>query len=436
MWIGDTFTSDAGWDHLETLVDVGSRMAGSDGERAAAEATRDALDRAGARGSRLEPFPVQGWERGDSAIEAGETSQSCIALPRSPGGTATGELLDLGHGLPEDFESTDVEGAVVMARSDVPDHHDRYVHRREKYYDAVVGGAAGFVYRNHVPGQLPPTGSVGTEDDPIGPVPAVGVSHEVGARLARRFDGESVTLSVDVETGEATSQNVHADLGPDTDAEVLVTSHVDAHDIAEGAIDNGAGTAMVVELANALAAREDDLDTRVQFVVYGAEEVGLVGSHRHADRADTDAVRAVVNCDGVCRGRTLKFVTNTFDALGDAADAVADHFDHPIAVDPTCGPHSDHWPFVARGVPGTHVMSETGDEGRGWGHTHADTLDKLAARDLRESAILLADYVVRVADAGFDCPHADPADIAATLEAEGQAKGMKLTGDWPFATDG
>jgi len=435
MWIGDTFTSDAGWDHLETLVDIGNRMAGSDGERAAAEATRDALDRAGARNARLESFPIQGWERGDSRIEAGETTQSCIALPRSPGGDATGELVDLGYGLPADFEAADVEGAVVMVRSDVPDHHDRYIHRREKYYYAVEGGAAAFVYRNHVPGQLPPTGSVGTEADPIGPVPAVGVSSEVGARLARRFDGEPVTVSVDVETGDATSQNVHAELGPDSDEAVLVTSHVDAHDISEGAMDNGAGTAAVVELANALAAREDELDTRVHFVVYGAEEVGLVGSEYHADRTDIDAVRAVVNSDGVCRGRTLKLVTNTFDALGDAGEAVAERFDHPVTVDPTCGPHSDHWPFVARGVPGVHVMSETGDEGRGWGHTHADTLDKLEGRNLRESAILLTEYVVRVAGADFEAEHADPADIAAALEEEDQAEGMKVTGGWPFESD-
>lgn len=26
-WIGDTFTSDAGWDHLESLVDIDHRMA-------------------------------------------------------------------------------------------------------------------------------------------------------------------------------------------------------------------------------------------------------------------------------------------------------------------------------------------------------------------------------------------------------------------------
>jgi Zn-dependent M28 family amino/carboxypeptidase len=432
MWIDETFTSDVGWNHLETLVDVGNRMAGSDGERTAAEATRDALAEAGARHDRLQEFPIQGWARGDSEITAGDTTQDCIALPRSPADSATGELVDLGYGLPEDFEDADLDGAVVMARSDVPDHHDRYIHRREKYYYAVEGGAAAFVYRNHVPGQLPPTGSVGTEADPIGDVPAVGVSSEVGARLGRRFAGESVTVSVDAEIMDATSQNVHAELGPDTDERVLVTSHVDAHDIAEGAMDNGAGTAMVVELASALAAREDDLDTRVEFVCYGAEEVGLVGSSYHADRTDLDSIRAVVNNDGVCRGRTLQLTTNTFDELGAVAESVSEAFDHPITVDPTCGPHSDHWPYVVEGVPGTHVMSETDGEGRGWGHTHADTLDKVDVRNLRESAILLTEYVVRAAEADREFPRADPGRIADALEAEGQAEGMKVIGDWPF----
>ncbi len=47
-------------------------------------------------------------------------------------------------------------------------------------------------------------------------------------------------------------------------------------------MDNGAGTAMVVEVARALAGREDELATRVEFVAFGAEEVGLVGSTRLA----------------------------------------------------------------------------------------------------------------------------------------------------------
>ncbi|WP_227355023.1 M20/M25/M40 family metallo-hydrolase [Haladaptatus salinisoli] len=431
-WIGRTFTSDAGWNLLETLVDIGDRMAGSDGERRGAEATRDALESVGARNARLEEFDVQGWTRGDSAIRAGDSTQDCIALPRSPAESAEGEFVDLGYGLPSDFEDNDVEGKVVMVASNVPSHYDRFIHRREKYYYAVEGGAAAFVFRNHVEGCLPPTGSVGTEDDPIGDVPAVGVSKEVGSRLARRWEGETVVVEVDAEIYDATSRNVHAELGPDTDDRVLVTSHVDAHDIAEGAMDNGAGTAMVVEMARALAEREDELDTRVHFVAFGAEEVGLDGSNHMASVTDHDSIKAIVNNDGVVRGRTLSFYTHGFEELDEAAHDVAETLDHPVTTIPKQGPHSDHWPFVQWGVPGYHVMSETGDEGRGWGHTFADTLDKLDVRDLREQAVLLTDLAVHLASDEFAVAHKDPEEIVAALEAEDQAAGMKVIGDWPY----
>ena len=430
-WIGDTFTSSVGWDHLETLVDVDTRMAGSDGERRAAEATRDALAEVGARNAHLETFPIQGWKRGSSAIDAGDTTQDCIALPRSPSGDVTGELVDLGYGLPSDFDR-DLEGTVVMAASDVPEWYDRYVHRREKYYHAVEAGAAAFVYANHVEGCLPPTGSVGTDEAPIGDIPAAGVSKEVGARLSRRFDGGTVSVSVDAEAPDATSGNVHADLGPETEEAVLLTSHVDAHDIAEGAADNGAGTATVVEVARALAQREDELDTRVHIVVFGAEEVGLVGSHHDAERRDHDAITAVVNNDGVARARDLVCDTHGFDDLADVADRVADRMDHPIDTTPELGPHSDHWPYVMWGVPGYYVRSDTGTVGRGWGHTYADTLDKLDSRDLREQAILLTELVVELAAADTTIEHRSPESIADQLETEGLAEGMRVIGDWPY----
>ncbi|WP_255196771.1 M28 family peptidase [Halorarius litoreus] len=430
-WIGDTFTSDVGWSHLETLVDIGDRMAGSAGERAAAEATRDALadytDEAW-----LDEFEIQGWTRGSSAVEFDGESLESIALPRSPSGDVTAEFADLGYGLPIDFEETDVEGKVVMCASNVPSWYDRFVHRREKYYHAVEGGAAAFVFRNHVEGCLAPTGSVGTEARPIGEIPAVGVSKEVGARLGRVPDGTEVSVRVDADVHDATSQNVHATLGPDTDTRVLVTSHVDAHDIAEGAMDNGAGTAMVVELARALAARADELETGVEFVAFGAEEVGLEGSAYLADAVDPETVKVVVNNDGVVRGRDLAAYTHGFPELRAAVERVADRLDQPVSVNPNHGPHSDHWSFVAGGVPGYQVHAETGDEGRGWGHTRADTLDKLEKRNLRESAIVLTELVVDLARESVAIDHRDPDAIARELEQQDLAAGMKVTGDWPF----
>lgn len=429
-WIGDTYTSDVGWEHLERLVDIGNRMAGTDGERDAATATKAAFERY-ARDVTLDEFEIQGWERETSSIQAADTEQDCIALPRSPSGVVSGDLIDLGYGLPSDFDDRDVTGAIVMVRSDIPNWFDRYLHRREKYYHAVEAGAAGFIYRNHVEGQLPPTGSVGTENAPIGPIPAVGVSSEVGARLQRRWATDTITVEVEATIDERTSQNVHADIGPDTEEAVYLTSHVDAHDIAEGALDNGAGTATVLEIVRALAAREDALDTRVHIVAFGAEEVGLVGSEHEAERIDDANIRTILNLDGVVRGRTLSATTHGFDALDEAVSTVADEFGHPISVAPTHNPHSDHWPFVAKGLPGIHMMSETGDQGRGWGHTAADTLDKLDRRDLRSQSILLTELTVRLADASFDITPTSTAEIRTALEEQDLATGMKIIGDWP-----
>lgn len=430
-WIGETFTSDVGWTHLETLVAIGNRMAGSAGEAAAARETRDALARY-ADDAHLQGFDIHGWTRGESTVRAEDTEFDCLALPRSPDAQATGELVDLGYGLPEDFEQADIEGNVVVCASNVPSWYDRRIHRREKYYDAVEHGAAAFVFRNHVDGCLAPTGSVGTAESSIGEIPAVGISKEAGRRLVRRHEGKQVTVATAVETGAATSQNVHAALGPDTEESLLVTSHVDAHDIAEGAMDNGAGTAMVVELARTLADREAELDTGVEFICFGAEEVGLAGSSYLAGELDPKRIKAILNLDGVVQGRSLAADTHGFDTLDAAIDRVSDRLDQPFTANPNHGPHSDHWPFVERGVPGLHVHTETGDEGRGWGHTRADTLDKLSPRDLREQAIVLTELAVELADEETTTTRRDTANIAAELDAQGLATGMKRTGDWPF----
>ncbi|MFB6295766.1 MAG: M28 family peptidase, partial [Halobacteriales archaeon] len=134
----------------------------------------------------------------------------------------------------------------------------------------------------------------------------------------------------------------------------------------------------------------------------------------------------------VCRGRTLRLYTHGFEELEAAAEALAERFDHPVETSPELGPHSDHWPYVKWGVPGYQVMSVTESEGRGWGHTRADTLDKLEPRVLREQAILVTDLVVHLADEGVEIDRRDTEGIADQLEDEDLAEGMKTIGDWPY----
>lgn len=431
-WIQDTYRSTVGWDILEQLVDIGNRMAGSDGEYRGARVVRNTFEELGLTNPRFEPFEITGWKRNGSKLLVDDRPYDCIALPRGPDSQAAGTLVNVGYGLPNDFEQADLEGKIALVRTDVPGHYHRYIHRREKYFQAIEAGAAGFIYQNHVPGQLPPTGSIADTDADIGPIPAVGVSKEVGDRLARRHEGDEVAMNVDAQiSADAISRNVHAELGPDTDKRVLVTSHVDAHDIAEGAADNGAGTAAVIEIARALKRREENLDYRVEFITFGAEEVGLVGSSVDA-ASRAESVRAVLNSDSIVAARDLKFFTHGHDDIQRAVEDALDELGHQATVTPELAPHSDHWPYVSRGVPGIMAIADDDDTGRGWGHTEADTLDKLDRRNLQEQSLLLTEIATRLADDQYDFPRRDTAALAAEAEAQDLAEGMRVTGDWPF----
>ena len=68
-WIGETFVSDAGWRHIERLVDIGNRMAGSDGERRAAQGPPHPPGRP-APDTPLHPVRLQGRGRGARAVAA------------------------------------------------------------------------------------------------------------------------------------------------------------------------------------------------------------------------------------------------------------------------------------------------------------------------------------------------------------------------------
>ena len=438
--VGDAQTSGFGWDVLTDLVDVGSRMAGQAGERRGAEVVRDAFERAGARDARIEEFEIPGWWRGSSSLSIHEPhervhdgQQDVLALPGCPSGEATGRVVDVGDGTYEEFEAKadELDGAIAMASSDTPEEVDRWIHRMEKYVNAADHGAVAFVFRNHLDGSLPPTGEVGYHERP-GAIPAVGVSCEVGNRLARYAEaGCEATVAVDCRNEPTTSVNVEAEVGPDTDEAVLLTAHVDAHDIADGANDNGAGSALVAEVGRILARDDVELDTRVRLVTFGSEEIGLWGAYHSAETSDLDDVKCVVNLDGACSSRTLRVGTNGFESMGAVFREVTADLDTSLSTDDTISPHGDQWAFVQEGVPATMTSTTSTQSGRGWGHTHADTLDKLDSRDLRDVAVQVAEAVVRFAADEVETPHASRAEMREAIDA-GYEQELRMGGRWPY----
>lgn len=444
--VGETYGSTDGWDLLTDLADIGNRMPGQEGERRGAELIRERFESYGLDEVRVEEFPIPGWWRGDSALELPDRDQrfdgshEVVALPGTPAGDVSGELVDVGYGLPEDFEDLDLTGKVAMASSLTPDDYGRWVHRGEKYGYAVESGAEGFVFYNHVPGSLPPTGDVGRIDREA-EIPAVGVSKELGARLVRYCEagGVAAELSVDCRNEPAVSRNISAAVGPTGpeagDGEVLFTAHVDGHDVGDAANDNGVGCAMVVEVARALKAVEDDLESRVRFVVFGAEETGLYGSYYWSHVHDLDSIKCVVNVDGAGYSRNLEVHTHGFEAIGEAFREVSEEFGVDVGIYEQYRPHSDHWPFVQRGCPAAQAVAERGESGRGWGHTHGDTLDKLDVRDVRDLSILCAAGVKKLAEADRDVGRKTSEEVREATEEQGFDVGMKAVDNWPWGDE-
>ncbi|WP_132058959.1 M28 family metallopeptidase [Halorussus amylolyticus] len=427
--LGGAWTDDYPWEFITRLTEIESRMGGHPGERRAADLVAEGFEHAGAREVEIDSFEMWRWTRGSADLavtDPVERSFETIALPYSPPGEVRGELVDAGHGTPEELDELDLQGKIVVASTTTP-KGSRFIHRMEKFGHAAAGGAKAFVFRNHKSGQLPPTGSL--KFDAEAAIPGVGVSKETGAWLTDYADrGATATLRVDAATERGTSHNAHAVLGPDTDEEIVVVGHHDAHDIAEGALDNGCGITTVVTAAHLLA--EMDLDTKVRVAGVGCEEVGLLGAETMAERLDLDDVRAVVNIDGAGRFRDMLAYIHGSETMADVVSAVSEDANQPIDTTDHVHPFSDHWPFLKREVPALQLHSVSGERGRGWGHTHADTRDKVDDRNLREHAMLAALLIQEVA-ATDEIPRRSVEAVAGDLRDGDYEEGMKAAEIWP-----
>jgi Zn-dependent M28 family amino/carboxypeptidase len=427
---------------LADLTDVENRMGGHPGERLAADLVVDALSGAGLDVEE-QPFDIRRWNRGATELRAstpdGEPRAfEAVALPYSPPAAFRAPLVDAGHGTPDELDARSISGAVVLAEQG--GGGDRHAHRMEKFGHAATGGAAAFVLVNDTPGGLPVTGTLRFGD--IAAIPGVGVSAETGARLRRYArEGGEVTLEVEAGTEPGESRNVvgwlgnESETGTEPEECVLLVAHYDAHDVGEGALDNGCGVAVAVGAARLLS--DVELDVPVCVAAVSCEETGLLGSEALAGRLDPNRVRAVVNVDGAGRARDLKAYTHASEAAESLARRVVEGANQPLGIERRPHPYSDHWPFLRAGVPALQLHSRPADEHTPWGprgrpvvHTRADTFDKVELRDVREHAGLTA-LLVRELAGDADVPRIDPEELAAALREAGAEPGMRAADVWP-----
>ena len=407
--VGDIYTSSETMDNLTILCDdFGSRFGGTAGEKDAAEFIKAKLEAYGLQNAALEPVEYLGWTRGEVSLEITGPIQKtidCITLPHSPPADLEAVLCDLDDGGPLSFEEkgTQTKGKIAMVNSKTqPRGSSRWVHRNEKYGRSMLAGAAGFIFINHYPAYGPATGGIG--ENYQGLIPAISVSYEDGSflqRLMQRKGEVTVRIKSTDRCAPMTSWNVVGEI-PGSSAEpqvVMFGCHYDGHDISQGAGDPASGAVAIMEAARVLAKYGGQLPHTVRFVLWGVEEIGLIGSkayvRQHADELDN--IRFYYNMDAAGGSRAKDVVLNEWPELvalfeGWQAEMALDYL-----VGQSVSAHSDHFPFLMEGVP-TGGMSPVARDlsGRGYGHTRYDTLDKVQIRGLREAAAMACRLALRI----------------------------------------
>jgi aminopeptidase YwaD len=163
----------------------------------------------------------------------------------------------------------------------------------------------------------------------------------------------SAHLRLDVQNALQTlvSRNVVAK-PPDGTCAIVAGGHLDSVPAGPGANDNASGTAVVLEMARTRAAA--GLLDGVCYVLFGAEEVGLLGSADYVGRlspAERDALEAMLNFDMLSVGDQWPLIGER--SLTDLAQAEATEIGLSIRILPGLPEDlgSDHFNFTQAGVP-------------------------------------------------------------------------------------
>ena len=331
--------------HLQMLaVAIGSRVAGSPEERAAADYVAGQLADAGYVVS-IETFPVP------PPPDAAEASSPALGevLPArfmagAPRIAAEGHVVLVpGHGSPADFASVEAGGAVAVVQRGV-------LTFAAKAQNAARAGASALLVVNNEAGEL-----LGMLGDARPAIPVLGISSEAGAALeALEAASPGALLSVGPTAETLDSQNVVARAG-DAECTAYLGAHYDSVPSSPGANDNASGVALILELARVLRGAPGAESLCV--VAFGAEEVGLVGSEAFVAAHDVGDEAFMLNFDMVSKMTAPVFVRG-HAGLADYASIVARDLGEELPAAPF-PPYasSDHASFDAAGVPAITVHS-------------------------------------------------------------------------------
>ena len=415
-------------DVAELTDTIGARLTGSPGASAAVEWAVARLRAAGLH-AWTEPVRVPHWVRGEEravAIAAPPARPQPLAVAAlgssagTPPGGVEAEVVEV-RSLEEAAALGDrARGRIVLFQHGMPGQgsYGELVRLRARGPATVARlGAAGALVRSLASASLrdPHTGQTAFPPD-VAPIPAASISVEDAELLHRLLARGPVRVRLVLGCGPGTppeveSANVVAELpGRARQGEiVLIGAHLDSWDLATGAIDDGAGVAMVLEAMRLLAREPAPPRRTVRAVLFMNEEHGLSGGIAYAERhaAELGHVVAAVEADSGA-GRPLGWKTEA----GPGAVAILTRLSAPLATLGANGVRagdagSDLDPLRYAGVP-TAGLWQDGSRYFEWHHSAADTLDKIDPGELARAAAALAVGAWQLAEADATMPRPPP----------------------------
>ncbi len=260
------------------------------------------------------------------------------------------------------------------------------------------------------------------------------------ARLSRTDTPPTLELMSEVRfhDEDVNAYNILADIpGSSRSGEyVMAGAHLDSWVAADGAVDNAAGSAVIMEAARILKSLGVRPKRTIRFALWSGEEQGILGSLAYVDRhLATRAPFGDAALDALPNGQTwrtrwpiqpregyrnLVAYFNLDNGSGkirginaEGNVAAAPVFEQWLAPFASMGASTvslrpaggtDHVYMQTVGVPGYQFIQDPLDYGSRLHHTSIDSYDHLRADDMRQAAVILASFLLHAANSDEPLP--------------------------------
>jgi hypothetical protein len=413
-------------------TEIGPRFAGTPQDERARAWAVEALTRLGFENVRVEEFEMDFWSRGDIALETVEIvapfPQPLIATALG-GSAATQEdgleaelafFASFDDLLAFDPAADSLEGRIVyvndrmVASRTAEGYGPANRKRTQAWIQAEDRGAVGVLIRSvgTSSNRFPHTGMMSRPEGRTASIPAMALAAPDADQIERiHARGETLTVRMRSQAGwrgQATSGNVIAEvLGAEAPEEiVLIGAHLDSWDNSPGALDDGAGVGIVTAAAKLILDHGQRPRRTIRIVLFGAEEVGLLGARAYAEARAADGTLSnhIIGSESDLGARRVwQLTSNVAEHAYPFFDAMQIEMQHlGILRGPNAGGGGpDMIPLQRMGMPVAR-LNQNGEDMFEFHHTPNDTFDKIVPEEMAQNVAAWAMFTWLLADTDLD----------------------------------